>query len=40
LAVRPADSRGRRGDRKPAGKTCDLPRFHIMYFARFGAKEF
>jgi hypothetical protein len=39
LAVRPGDSRGWRGDREPAGKTCDLRRFHITYFARFGAKE-
>ena len=29
-AVWPADPRGRRGCREPAGKTCYLPRFHIM----------
>src|SRR6266404_1333571 len=29
-AVWPADPRGRRGGREPAGKTCYLPRFHIM----------
>ena len=30
-AVWPADPRGRRGGREPAGKTCYLPRFHIMH---------
>ena len=30
-AVWPADPRGRRGGCGPAGKTCYLPRFHIMY---------
>src|SRR5215469_12866224 len=29
-AVWPADPRGRRGGCEPAGKTCYLPRFHIM----------
>ena len=29
-AVWPADPRGRRGCREPAGKTCYLPRFHRM----------
>jgi len=29
-AVWPADPCGRRGCREPAGKTCYLPRFHIM----------
>jgi hypothetical protein len=29
-AVWPADPRGRRGGREPAGKTCYLPRFDIM----------
>src|SRR5215472_10471591 len=29
--VWPADPRGRRGGREPAGKTCYLPRFHIMH---------
>jgi len=30
-AVWPADPRGRRGGCEPAGKTCYLPRFHIMH---------
>jgi hypothetical protein len=30
VAVWPADPRGRRGGCEPAGKTCYLPRFHIM----------
>jgi len=29
--VWPADPRGRRGGCEPAGKTCYLPRFHIMH---------
>src|ERR1700745_4208050 len=29
-AVWPADPRGRRGGCEPAGKTCYLPRFHIV----------
>jgi len=30
-AVWSADPRGRRGGCEPAGKTCYLPRFHIMH---------
>ena len=30
-AVWPADPRGRPGGCEPAGKTCYLPRFHIMH---------
>src|ERR1700733_14980586 len=30
-AVWPADPLGRRGCCEPAGKTCYLPRFHIMH---------
>ena len=32
-AVWPADPRGRRGGCEPAGKTCYLPRFHIMHWS-------
>jgi hypothetical protein len=31
-AVWPADPRGRRGGREPAGKTCYLPRFRAAFF--------
>jgi len=32
-AVWPADPRGRRGGCEPTGKTCYLPRFHIMHLS-------